>query len=548
MAKKRLMSLDDLYSYYANQSESVHFDANNDNSVIVVQVPGKVSFDDEDTRLGLLPVTLQACHIGKNLNGSSISEDAMNTALPSFSNRPILGYIHEVDGQDEFETHNSHLDDDGNVVYDEIPVGVIPESCNARIEHDDDQDKDYVVVDGYIYEEYTKAAEILQREKKCSVSIEINILEFSYDAKEKALNIDKFIFSGVTILGKRDDGTKVNPGMAGANITMSDFSAENNSMLNDDVLSKIVERLDKFEEKLASLNIKYSGEGGKKLVDKFNELLKKYNKTAEDVTFDYEGLSDEELEAKFAEAFEDQPDDPVDPAEPTDPADPVEPTETTEPVEATAYAIKMSDGSMKEFSLSMDDIQRAIFNLVNETYGSDDAWYSVTVYPDESKVIMDDWYTRSNYRQAYERNDSNFSLVGERVPVHQIWVTDEEDNDIKNLKSNYSEIEKELSTYKKNEDTAKKQELLNSNEFASIANSEDVQKIVEDTESFNEMTSAEFEQKLNEILLTYAKEGKLNFAEHTPSAPTTKKVGLPIHHEKSNGKFGGLFSKSMKAD
>lgn len=66
MAKKRLMSLDDLYSYYANQSESVHFDANNENSVIVVQVPGKVSFDDEDTRLGLFQLLYKHAILGKS--------------------------------------------------------------------------------------------------------------------------------------------------------------------------------------------------------------------------------------------------------------------------------------------------------------------------------------------------------------------------------------------------------------------------------------------------------------------------------------------------
>ena len=36
---------------------------------------------------------------------------------------------------------------------------------------------------------------------------------------------------------------------------------------------------------------------------KFEELLKKYNKTVEDITFEYEGLSDEELEEVFSTTF-----------------------------------------------------------------------------------------------------------------------------------------------------------------------------------------------------------------------------------------------------
>ena len=41
---------------------------------------------------------------------------------------------------------------------------------------------------------------------------------------------------------------------------------------------------------------------------KFEELLAKYGKTAEDVTFDYEGMADKELEVKFAEMFDDNSD------------------------------------------------------------------------------------------------------------------------------------------------------------------------------------------------------------------------------------------------
>ena len=44
-------------------------------------------------------------------------------------------------------------------------------------------------------------------------------------------------------------------------------------------------------------------EGGNDAVTKFEELLSKYGKTVEDITFDYENLSDEELEAKFEEIF-----------------------------------------------------------------------------------------------------------------------------------------------------------------------------------------------------------------------------------------------------
>ena len=95
---KRLLYLEDLYDFYSNTyKRSTHFNAEKSGNPIVVHVHGKVNFNksDKDTE-GLCPVHLQACHTNLNLNGSNISESVMTSALPSFSNRPILGYIHKV--------------------------------------------------------------------------------------------------------------------------------------------------------------------------------------------------------------------------------------------------------------------------------------------------------------------------------------------------------------------------------------------------------------------------------------------------------------------
>lgn len=300
MGKKNLLTLADLYNYYSSTKKTTHFSSKDSNQNIVVQVNGQIRFDEDDNKdiEGLLPVTLMSCHIDENLNHSSIAEDVMTKAMPSFSNRPILGFIHEVDGEPQFFTHNMHLDENDELVYDEIPIGTVPESCNARLEEYDG--KKYCVVDGYIYEDYTKAADILRREQKCFVSVELSIRELSYNAKTDILNIEDFFFSGVTILGVDDEGNKINPGMEGSNITLADFSQKNNSMFSND--SKIIELLSEMNKKLDSFNINNSKEGGTETV--FEKLLKKYNKTKADITFEYEGLSDEELEALFAEHFE----------------------------------------------------------------------------------------------------------------------------------------------------------------------------------------------------------------------------------------------------
>ena len=124
---------------------------------------GNVKFDEAyDSKAGLTPVHLMSSHIGENLNGSYIDEATMRVAMSSFQNRPILAFVHEVDGQLEFYTHNMHEDEDGNVVYDEKPVGVIPESCNAQLVYHEDLNKTYLEVDGYLYDEYSPAVSILK--------------------------------------------------------------------------------------------------------------------------------------------------------------------------------------------------------------------------------------------------------------------------------------------------------------------------------------------------------------------------------------------------
>ena len=254
MKKNRLLSIEDLYNYYSSKSKSVHFSSKDDNHNIVVQTRGNLYFEqdyDKNTE-GLLPVTLEACHINENLNRSEISEKVMTAAMPSFSNRPILGFIHEVDGEPQFFTHNMHINDNNEIEYDEIPIGTVRENCNPRyIEKDN---KKYCVVDGYIYENYTKAADIIRREQRCDVSVELEIRELSFNSKNKTLVIEDFFFSGVTILGVDEEGNKVMPGMEGSNITIADFSRENNSIFSNN--KQVIELLSALNEKIDNLDIK----------------------------------------------------------------------------------------------------------------------------------------------------------------------------------------------------------------------------------------------------------------------------------------------------
>ena len=557
---KRLLYLEDLYDFYSTKyKRSTHFSSEKTGEPIVVQVHGKINFEESDkNKDGLLPVHLQACHTNLNVNNSNIEEPVMTSALPSFSNRPILGYIHKVvtnenpDGQWEFYGHNCH-EENGELVYDEVPIGIIPESCNAQLVYDKEKNKTYCEVDGYIFEEYSRAAEILQREGECAVSVELSIRELSYDGKLKCLNIEDFWFSGVTILGKNEYGDTIKPGMTGSNIKLADFSADNNSLFAkyENKMIEFQERLEKLESTCS--NIQLSKEGGNdKNMDKFNELLEKYGKTAEDIDFEYEDMTDEELESKFEEVFgkleENSTSEPSN-DEGTDDGD--ESEENPEVKEDNACGGGSSgskkkkknsvenDPMTKTYEISHDDIRYALYNLLSSYEESDNDWYYITgVY--DSYFVYESWNGGKIYGQKYTKDNDNVAFDGERYTLHKEYLTDSEFAELQSMRSNYASLKEFKETAEKNELHAKREEILNSEKYEAVS----------ETDAFKELVKNMDNYSLEEL----EKEAKIIFADNfnmeTFTATTEKtqkkstvKVFANVNKSKKDNRYGNLFSK-----
>ena len=472
----KIMTLEDLYSFYSQRAESTE-----EHLAIAVTVPGRLTYEEDTSQLGLTPVVLSACHTGKNLNQSRISKEAMEDALPSFRNRPILGYIwKDEDGNPQFDSHNMHQDDDGNIVYDEKPIGHIRENSDVHLEYDEENDRYRVIADGFIYNDYTDAVDILKRDGQCDVSVELSVLDLSYSAEERVLDINKFVFTGVTILGKDEQtGAKVNPGMEGSNITTFETIDASNSQMID-----------------------------------INEIQGKEG----DATVD-----DVNMNAQTTEEGS---------------------TVDTTPSAVRAYSVVV-DGEAHQFELTLSDIQFALNRLVNETYGdADDCYYDVEVYPESSNVVMYSWWNGvEGYRQSFESDDEgNYSLVGEREAVKRVWLTDAEQQQIDmdrqskaSLEAQLEEIKGQLATYQAAELSARKQELITSEDYAVLFDSsEDVQPILENIDNY---TYEELEEKLNTLLLDYAKK------QFAANKQEQKPVVSFAVSDKSNKKspYGGLF-------
>lgn len=540
MNNKRLLTFSDLFKFYDNKGEDVIFDAQKDNANVVVQVDGNLTFENDDdyTDNDLVPVHLQACHTGLNENSSQISDEVMTNALDTFKNKPILGYIYKNDdGEYEFAGHERHieLDDSGekSVEYDENIIGVIPESCNAQLAYDEDKGKKYVEVDGYLYDVYSHATEILERKanenETVNCSVEMDLRSFSFNAKKHLLIIDDFVFNGVTILGyDKDTGAKIDPGMSGANIKLSDFSKDNNSIVEQ--ICNLTNTVNQFSKKLDEMK-------GEKIAVKFEELCKKYNVEKTDITFEYENLSDEELEAKFAETFAKNGDNDGS----ADSNKNVKEMQSKDNKSSTKTIVYARNGV--KFEVSLNEKLWALDDLVNNTYHSlDDTWYSTQVYDDY--LVMVGWTDDGTiaYRQGYTESDGKYELVGDRVAVHSLFVTDDEEKLINDNKTALESAESTIADYQKKEDEAKKIELLNNADYNAISENEEFKGLVDNHENFS---LDEVKQKADKILFEYLKTKASKFSKGNDESAKKTTLGFGVKPEHKN-RYGNLFAKKDK--
>ena len=601
---KKILTIEDLVQFC--QTQNFHkFSSTETGYQLSVQVPAIATYKKEEVKDDtLLFCKVKLFHIGRNRNGSSVTKEAAEKALSTIAYKPLLANFCEIDGVKDFTSHDMNILEDGSIEYIERQIGTFT-ADKPYIEYDKENDKDFIYAYVAIPREYSDASEIIERKEGTKVSVELIINAMSYNATERVLELEDIIVQGATCLGKNPEtGEDVGEGMKGARLDIVDFSVENNSVqfnTNEELLNEIK----KLNENLSHININPKlEEGGNETVNKFEELLEKYGKTVEDITFEYENLSDEELEAKFAAEFgEDDTDGEgeADP-EPTSEGDKGEdnsgdngddngnaedgeisvedgqmaaednsseenpegndnletdsetepevkpeedPVVVNESIKPEKYSVAMSDGTVKEFALTLDEINNALYMLVNDTYGeADNAWYSVQVYEDGS-LIMLDWWNNKAYKQSYKREEDNFSLVGDRVAVKQIWVTDEEETALNEMKANYSSISEKLSRYQKAEIDAQKSEIISDEAYVEFAETDEFKEIAKNIENYS------VDELKTACELAFAKCVKKNgtFSLKVKEEETKKKVnkiGINANFEKDDNEPYGDYFKSIK--
>lgn len=540
---KKIMTIDELYSFCLKNNFS-KFNSKDFGDELSVEMHGNFEKQKKaDDRLveGMTPFVSNAFHDHVNLNKSNIEENIFKENVPSSNLRPILANIKldEETNELDFGSHDFHIekvtsvDENGNkvevekIIYDEQPIGVI-DGSRTNIEYDKDAKVNRAVLHGYLYDEYcSDAIDILNRRGTVDCSIELCIRTMSFDGKNKVLNLDDFYVSGLTLLS-----AKTKPGMAGSNFKIEDFSSCDTkvSFSNEEKLIELLERIDK---KLSNFDNKNPKEGGNEK-NMFEKLLEKYGKTIEDITFEYEGLSDEELEAKFSAEFEEDTS-----------------TSTSSDGEDNSNTSNTNDKYElfnKLFEISFDEIKYALNSLCS-IYRNDSEWcYVHTVY--EDYFIMQDWDSDKYYKQSYQKDGDNVSLSGERIEMFAMLLTESEKISVEEMRSNYAALKEFKENAEKNELHSQKEELINSEKYSILAEkNEDGEytntAFAELVKNMDNYSLTDLETQIKVIHSDYISEHS-NFSANKPIENKTVSMKMftnPNTKKTKSSRYGDLFKK-----
>ena len=550
---KRILTLDDLVTFCKN--ERIHrFNAQENGQQICVKVDDIATFEEmaDQNEDGFMHLMFKVCHAGENRNQSSISKSNLEKYKNTINYRPVLASI--VTSPDDasvldFNSHDIEIDDNGNPIYIEKQVGCFT-ADEPFLKYDEQNDKTYLMAHAVIPEEYTATADIIRRKGGTKVSCEIGIDTMQYNEDTGILDIIDFSFLGVCLLGDH-----VTEGMAGSRAdieSISDFSADNNSIVNksnnefNDTLVEALKKLNKTLEKFNDTNP--DKKGGEDQMNKFEELLELYELTAEEIEFEVEGLSDEDLEAKFTEVYGD-----AEEFKKKKKCAEENPEGEPEPEEDFAgcgtkkkkkrCSINEEDNTI-EFELSFDEIRMALYSLINGDVNEDSYSWICEVYDDHFVYQKETWtgdtYECKYYKQSYSKDGENVSLSGDAVEVFSTFVTESEKTALDMMRTQYEELKKFHDDTIAAQEQSQKDEIFNDEKYSILAENEKFAELKKDSAKFS---VSEIEEKCKVIFAeeVMAKGNYSASGEHSENKP--KKIGFNFNEKPKKAQaYAGLFN------
>lgn len=400
--------------------------------------------DQVDTRFQKVKIWLM--HLGQNYNNSIFTKEAVEDAMESLKNTPILGYVEEsMLGDKDFRGHEVELvieDGEFKTKYVGTAYGVIPENCNPRFETkkgDFDNELEYLVVDGLMWTKFEDGVNILNNFGEVAQSMELHDDYDAYFNEDGVLVFTRFSFYGACLLGQ-----DVLPAMQKASVEVN-FSSH--VQVYQEEISRKLEEFQLIFER----NQEEEVEKNMTLTD---VITMKYSVTVEQlaekgiVIDDYTLDNVAELERKIEEAFElKTPDDPAGQLEGEEPeGEGNGEGEFSQEGSPEPEATDPEKFSLR-FELSHDDIRTKLYSGLDQHIalatgqGEDWGWnYIVSVY--ETHMIVEDDYGQKFHKVEYTKDGDNITL-GSVNEVFASFLTNDEKNALELMRSSFEQYEKE---------------------------------------------------------------------------------------------------------
>lgn len=399
----------------------------------------KGEYESSDFRF--IDVSIDVMHTGANLNKTSFTKDAINKAVPTIRNTPILGYVvDELDEEDkDFKGHEHELritDKDVKYVYAGQAYGVIPESCNPRwIVKDDGTgiEREYLRVDGLIWTKFSDPVDIFTRDGTKNHSVELTDMACGPADKNGNVPVESFKFDGCCILSTTDPSIK--PAMTGSCVT-ANFSVE-------DITAQIRDRLYEYQAIQQNYTAQNDNPSDEEKGDTtpMNENEKNSVATAENTAAENHETATPPAENTVQEP-ETQTTEKSVPAEGEDKTPAAENTVANKdegeaaPTENTAPTAEGEPAASSEFTLSANQLRDEVYNALLEIQVPS-RWDRECMIPkywltdiQDNEVIVTDSGTYQLMGIPYSMNGDNVVLEYENIKRKKVVYEDWDNGDV----------------------------------------------------------------------------------------------------------------------
>ena len=474
-----------------------------------------------------LKLRLRVCHDGESPNKTFFTKETMAEANKSLEYIPILAhtYIDEKTGKPVIGSHDMHIEEDrlnegeSRIIYDEIPIGVIPSLADNNCAIEEYNGLNYTYVDGYVWRDYANYAEqLIEDAENNKISMEIDFSEdsLSYDAANERYNIASYRYRGVTMLNE-----KLGTGMKDALATTTNFSA------NEDIKSKMIVLMEELQKCLREYNINDSDEKGGNVNMENEEIME----TTVEETEVVEDVVEETITETMEETVEETVVEEVVEEESTEEEVVEEETSTEEFSENEIEPLVCS------FRISHDDTRYGLQSLLNAMCDESHFYSVLAVY--DKYFYYCDYFSGDAFKQAYKVRKDVVSFSGDPEPVFTEFVTQAERDELEKLRKDYAELKEFKENAEANQLQAQKDAVFARDEFASIKETKSFKSLVENSKDYS---IEECEQRAKDILEDFN-----SFAVNFSAQDEVKKSKvLGFNYGKDSAKksrpYGNLFS------